>query len=69
MNKNMQAAQKRPYETPALLTIRVAPTQMLAVSGDPKVQTTSEKASTDYDALVKGSSRSDYSVWDDDWSE
>ncbi len=52
-----------------MTVMRTAPMQMLATSGDPEVQTTSEKASTDYDALVKGSSRSNYSVWDNDWNE
>ena len=41
--------------------------QMLAASGDPKVHTTGEKASTKYDALVKEDKS--YNVWDDDWSE
>ena len=65
----MKSYQKKEYQEPCMTVLRTAPMQMLAASGDPEVQTTSEKASTDYDALVKGSSRSNYSVWDDDWSE
>lgn len=62
-------SEKRPYVSPAILELLITSTQMLAASGDPRVQTSSEKASVDYDALVKGSSRSNYDVWDDDWSE
>lgn len=69
MNNNQFAAEKRPYVAPAMLEQHITSTQMLATSGDPRVQTSSEKASTDYDVLVKGSSRSNYDVWDDDWSE
>jgi len=58
---------KRPYSTPTLYTHCVAPMQMLAISGDPEVHTTSDPADTDYDALTK-ENRSD-NVWDDDWSE
>jgi hypothetical protein len=65
----MKSYQKKAYQEPCMTVLRTAPMQMLATSGDPEVQTTSEKASTDYDALVKGSSRSNYSVWDDDWNE
>ena len=63
----MKAAQKRPYEAPELLAVCVAPTQMLAGSGDPEVHTTSSKANTNYDALTKEDKN--YNVWDDDWSE
>ena len=65
----MKSYQKKAYQEPCMTVLHTAPMQMLAPSGDPEVQTTSEKASADYDALVKGSSRSSYSVWDDDWNE
>ena len=65
----MKTIQKKAYQEPCMTVLHTAPMQMLAASGDPEVQTTSEKASTDYDALVKGSSRSNYSVWDNDWNE
>jgi len=52
-----------------MTVLHTAPMQMLATSGDPEVHTTSSKASTEHEALVKGSSRSNYSVWDDDWNE
>ena len=62
----MKAVQKRPYEAPSLFIICLAPARMLANSGDdPKVYTTSEKASTDYDALVKGQNST--GIWDDEW--
>ena len=67
MNNNLFAADKRPYVAPAMLELHIISTQMLAASGDPEVHTTSEKASTDYDALVKEDKS--YNVWDDDWSE
>lgn len=50
-----------------MTVLRTAPMHMLAGS-DPQVQKTSEKASTEYDALVKGDNNS-YNVWNDDWSQ
>ena len=50
-----------------MTVLRTAPMQMLAASGDPEVHTTSEKASTGYEVLVK--ENKSYNVWDDDWSE
>jgi len=51
-----------------MTVLRTAPMQMLAASGDtPEVHTTSEKASTDYNALVKEDKS--YNVWNDDWSK
>ena len=67
MNKSMKAAQKRPYEAPALTCIYTTPMQMLAASGDPEVHTTSSKVDTNYGALTKDDKS--YDVWDDDWSE
>ena len=65
MNKHIQtAAQKRPYMSPQLLTLVISHTQMLAASGDPLVRTSSDKASTDYEALTKESSPG---IWDDEW--
>ncbi len=63
----MKIIQKKTYEVPALTIVRTAPMQMLAGSGDPKVYTTNEQASKDYDALVK--ENKSYSVWDNDWNE
>ena len=63
----MTAAQKRPYEAPRLMVVGTAPILMLAASGDPEVYTTSEKASTDYDPLVKENRH--HTLWDDDWSK
>ena len=63
----MKIIQKKPYEAPALAIVRTAPMQMLAASGDPEVHTTSDKASTGCEALVK--EEKSYNVWDDDWSE
>ena len=53
MNNNLFAAEKRPYVAPAMLEWDITSTEMLAVSGVPEVHTTSSKASTDCDALVK----------------
>ena len=65
MNKHIQtAAQKRPYMSPQLLTLVISHTQMLAASGDLLVRTSSDKASTDYEALTKESSPD---IWDDEW--
>ena len=50
-----------------MTVLRTAPMQMLAASGDPEVHTTTEKASTSHEALVKEDKS--YSIWDDDWSE
>ena len=64
----MKIEQKRPYNEPCLTVLRTAPIMVLAASGDtPEVHTTSEKASTDYNALVKEDKS--YNVWNDDWSE
>lgn len=62
----MKIIQKKPYEAPAQTIVRTASMQMLAVSGEPEVHTTTEKVSTEHEALTKGNN---YSVWDDDWSE
>ncbi len=59
------AAQKRPYLAPRLLTVQISSMQMISLSGAPEVYTTSEKASTDYDALVKENKNN--GVWDDEW--
>ena len=65
MNKHIQtAAQKRPYMMPQMLSVVISHTQMLAASGDPEVHTSSDKASTDYQALTKESSSS---IWDNEW--
>ena len=65
MNKHIQtAAQKRPYMMPQMLSVVISHTQMLAASGDPVVHTSSDKASTDYQALTKESSSS---IWDNEW--
>ena len=59
----MKTIQKRPYEAPSMFILCLAPARMLANSdGAPDVYTTSEKASTDYDALVK-----ENNIWGDDW--
>ena len=63
----LTAAGRRPYKMPALLTLHIHPTLMLAASGDPQVGKTSEKASKDAEILVKDDN--DYNVWDDDWSD
>ena len=63
----MKSYQKKAYQEPCMTVLRTAPMQMLAASGDPEVHTTGEKASTNYDALVKEDKS--YNVWDDDWSE
>ena len=49
------------------MVVGTAPILMLAASGDPEVHTTSEKASTDYDPLVKENRH--HNLWDDDWSK
>ena len=49
----MTFEQKEPYNEPCLTVLRTAPMQMLAVSGDPKLRKTSDKADTNYDALSK----------------
>lgn len=67
MNNNLFAAGKRPYVAPAMLERHITSTKMLAASGDPVVHTTSSKASTDYDVLVKEDKS--YNVWNDDWSQ
>ena len=65
MKKDIQtAAQKRPYMMPQMLSVVISHTQMLAASGDPEVHTSSDKASTDYQALTKESSSS---IWDNEW--
>ena len=65
MKKDIQtAAQKRPYMSPQLLTLVISHTQMLAASGDPLVRTSSDKASTDYQALTKEGSSD---IWDNEW--
>lgn len=56
------AAQKRPYLAPELLCVHVTSAKMLSTSG-PEVYTTSEKASTEYEALTK----EHQSVWDVEW--
>lgn len=64
MKKILQpAAQKRPYMTPALLEVPLTTKRMLALSGDPFVYTTSEKANTDYGVLTRES----HNIWDDEW--
>ena len=63
----MKSYQKKAYQEPCMTVLRTAPMQMLAASGDPEVHTTTEKASTSHEALVKEDKS--YSIWDDDWSE
>lgn len=61
----MMIEQKKPYNEPCLTVLRTAPIMMLAASGEtPEVHTTSEKASTSHEALVKDNN---YDVWSDDW--
>ena len=65
MKKDIQtAAQKRPYMMPQMLSVVISHTQMLAASGDPLVRTSSDKASTDYQALTKEGSSD---IWDNEW--
>lgn len=52
----MNIEQKKPYNEPRLTVVRTAPTQMLAVSGDPELRKTSDKADTNCDALSKENS-------------
>ena len=62
MNQDiMNAAQKRRYVKPSLFSVCLAPFRMLADS-DPDVYKTSERARTEYGALVRGRGS-----WDDDW--
>lgn len=61
----MKIKKKHPYEEPALMVVCVASVNVFAVSGTPEVRTTSEKASTDCDALVKGQNSND--IWDEEW--
>lgn len=62
----LNTAQKRCYEAPSLFILCLAPARMLANSdGAPDVYTTSDKASTDYDALVKGQNNN--GIWDEEW--
>ena len=63
----MKSYQKKAYQEPCMMVLHTAPMQMLAGSGDPEVHTTSDKASTGCEALVK--EETSYNVWDDDWSE
>lgn len=65
MNKHIQtAAQKRSYMMPQMLSVVISHIEMLAASGDPVVHTSSDKASTDYEALTKESSPD---IWDNEW--
>ncbi len=58
------AAIKRPYLSPQLLAIALSSFEMLAASGDaPEVHTTTDKASTEHEALTKESKN----IWDEDW--
>lgn len=52
----MTFEQKKPYNEPCLTVLRTAPMQMLAVSGDPELRKTSDKADTNCDALSKENS-------------
>jgi hypothetical protein len=62
----MKTIQKKAYQEPCMTVLRTAPIQMLAGS-DPQVHTTTNKVSTDYDALVKEDKSGNF--WYDDWSE
>lgn len=53
MKNKMNFEQKKPYNEPRLTVVRTAPMQMLAVSGDPELRKTSEKADDYYEALTK----------------
>ena len=58
---------KKPYKTPVMTVVCMAPMQMLAASDDtPEVHTTTETVSTSHEALTRGY---DYNDWDNDWSE
>ena len=66
MKKDIQtAAQKRPYMMPQMLSVVISHIEMLAASNDaPEVHTSSDKASTGYEALTKEHSSS---IWDNEW--
>ena len=53
MINKMNIEQKKPYNEPCLTVLSTAPMQMLAVSGDPELRKTSEKADDYYEALTK----------------
>ena len=62
----MNIKKKLPYKEPALMVVCIASENVIAGSGDaPEVHTSSEKASNDYDALVK--SQNSNSIWDENW--
>lgn len=58
----LTTALKRPYMMPQMHVVALSSTGMLAQS-TPKVYTSSEKASTEKDALTKESN----SIWDESW--
>lgn len=60
----MNVRRKHPYDVPTLMVVSIASAKLFAASGDPEVHTSTEKASTDYDALVKDKSTN---VWDEEW--
>ena len=51
-------------DAPAIIVVSIASANLFAVSEDPEVHTSTQKASTDYDALVKDQSTN---VWDEEW--
>ena len=57
---------KKIYQTPATIIVKVRPSTMMAVSGFNATLDNNFNGDGE-DALVK--ERSDYSVWNDDWSE
>lgn len=59
------AALKRPYLSPQLLLVKALSSfEMLAASGnDPEIYITTEKASTESEALTKESKN----IWDEEW--
>lgn len=58
----LTAALKRPYMIPQMLVVALSSTGMLAES-TPEVHTSSEKASTETEALTRESKN----IWDEKW--
>ena len=58
---DQSTTQKRPYQTPGLLTVRLMPSTMISAS-TPEVHTTTESAEVEYEILTK-----DRHIWDDEW--
>lgn len=61
----MKVREKHPYDAPSLMVVSISSANMLAASNDaPEVHTTTEKASTEYGALVKDQNSN---IWDENW--